>query len=100
VRLPKIGALDLRPARPHPPTKGRVQCADCARPFTGVEGQRCIRCELVTSVAQDLGLSQAEAWRHVSENPVTAGMVVDEHAERWLAKTLLAEPNPVADRTS
>jgi hypothetical protein len=99
VRLPKIEALDIRPARPRPWAHRSVQCVDCARRFTGVEGQRCTRCTLMTSVAEDLRMSPAEAWRRVHEHPLLAAMVVDEHVERWLGE-LLIEPDPGAGRSS
>jgi hypothetical protein len=100
VRLPKIEALDIRPAHPRPWTMRSVQCVDCGRRFTGVEGQRCIRCRLVASVAETLAMTYAEAWEHVRLHPVLAAMVVDEHAERWLAAAFPGEPNPVAGRSS
>jgi hypothetical protein len=106
MRLPKIDALDLRWPRPPeraepPPAQGALHCADCGREVKVVDPDRlCIRCSLIAAVARDWGITQTEAWRLALRRELLVGLLIDEHADRWLAETGVrpADPDSPAGR--
>lgn len=93
MRLRKIEALDLRPVR-QSAIPELVQCVDCNRRFIGVDGRRCLRCQLVVFVAELVGESRTEAWQRICREPDLAEWLLDEHAAHRLQAVGDAIPPP------
>ncbi len=89
-RLPRIEALDLRPARPVEATSEPQPCVDCGRLTRA--GELCCRCQIVDQVARSLGWSREDVWRAIVElRPPTLEFLLDEREFRQLAAAVGAE---------